>query len=275
MLCFTNIYNARILDERNFDLDGMNPAQILGRQKCLYGKNMDVISKKTGFAIIIAAFSAFLFVPHAQAGSIDFSGSSGNLSASVNFSLSGNTLTVTLTNTSTDDVLVPTDVLTGVFFNTTHTLTPVSANPNGSTVFYGALTNVGDGWGYAAGISAQGMNSAISATGAVVGLGHSNFSLANNALQGLDYGLLSAGDKSSTGNTGVKGHGLLIKDSVTFTLTAGNEFSLSDLNGSVVFQYGTDLSETHYIGTVPEPSLTLLLGIGFAAVTIIGSRWKK
>jgi hypothetical protein len=207
-----------------------------------------------------------------------YTGSNGSLAASANFNLSGSTLTVTLTNTSTGDVLVPTDVLTGVFFNTTHALTPVSASLNGSTVYYGTLTNVGDGWGYASSVSAQGKNSAISATGAVSGLGHSNFSGANNMLDGLDYGLLSAGDDSSTGNTGVTGHGPLIKDSAQFTLTAASGFSLSELGSTVVFQYGTSLSDTSYSGSlapsVPEPTSLVLLGIG-AAGLVVGSRWRR
>jgi hypothetical protein len=206
-----------------------------------------------------------------------YTGSSGTLNASANFNLTGNTLTVTLTNTSSADVLVPTDVLTGLFFNTTHALTPVSASLNGSTVYYGTLTNVGDGWGYASGVSAQGKNSAISATGAVSGLGHSNFSGANNMLDGLDYGLLSAGDDSSTGNSGVTGHGPLIKDSAQFTLTAASGFSLDELGSTVVFQYGTSLSDTNFTGSmspVPEPTSLVLLGIG-AAGLVVGSRWRR
>jgi hypothetical protein len=224
-----------------------------------------------------------------------FSGSSGSLSAMADFSLSVNTLTVTLTNTSGSTALVPTDVLTGVFFNSTHTLTPVSATlPSGTVVYYGSLTNAGDGWGYATGVSAQGMNSAISATGAVNGLGHSNFSGANNALQGLDYGLLPAGYTGVGANTGITGHGPLVKDSVVFTLTVPTGFSLSELGSEVVFQYGTSLSETHFTGstsgggdcdgggggdgggagpgvnpsavTVPEPSSVILFGMGLAGL---------
>ena len=197
----------------------------------------------------------------------------------------GNTLTVTLTNTSSADVLVPTDVLTGVFFNTSHTLTPVSANLHGSTVYYASLANVGDGWGYGSGVSAQGMNSAISATGAVNGLGMSNFSSQHNALDGLPYGILSAGDNPSTGNTGVKGKGPLIKNSVQFVLTVAPGFSLSELGNSVVFQYGTALTDTHFSSSgnpwlspfrhPPRPSCSGLVAAccvwsaGFAGVQLL------
>jgi hypothetical protein len=224
-------------------------------------------------ATALAVLAGLTLANPSQAGMV-FSGSSGNLSATANFSLTGNTLTVTLTNTSTADTTVPTDLLTGVFFNTTHTLTPVSASLNGSTVFYGSITNAGDGWGYASGVSANGKNSAISASGAVSGLGHSNFSGANNQLQGVDYGILSAGDNSATGNTGLTGHGPLIKNSVQFTLTAATGFSLSELGSSVVFQYGTALTETHFTATpdvtaAPAPSSAILLGIG---VALLGCR---
>ena len=213
-----------------------------------------------------------------------FTGSSGSLSAEAEFSLSGSTLTVTLRNTSLADVLIPTDVLTGVFFTTAHTLTPVSASLGGSTVYYGSISDLGGGWGYASPVSAQGENSAISASGAVSGLGHSNFSVLSNNLDGLDYGILSAGDLSATGNTGVTGHGPLIKNSVEFTFTVAPGFALSELGDSVVFQYGTDLHETQFDGgidggggggggQVPEPSALLLLGGGLIGLTSM-RLWK-
>jgi hypothetical protein len=203
-----------------------------------------------------------------RADSVTFSGSSGNLSASAIFNLTGNTLTVTLINTSSADVLVPEDVLGGLYFNTTHTLTPLSASLNGSTVFYGSLSNVGDGWAYGSGVSAQGKNSGITSMGAVNGIGFSNFSATHTQLQGLDYGILSAGDDSSTANKGVTKHGPLIKNSVQFTLTAAPGFSLSELGPTVVFQYGTSLSEPHFTG-VPEPgSVTSMIAmlLGFAGL---------
>ena len=119
----------------------------------------------------------------------------------------------------------------------------------------------------------------ISASRAVNGLGHANFAPGDcphpNScpLQGIDYGLLSAGDNTGTGNAGVTGHGPLIQDSVQFTLTAGSGFSLSELGDTVVFQYGTSLTEPFYSSTstvtTPEPSSLLVFGsaigwLGFA-----------
>jgi len=186
-------------------------------------------------------------------------------SASALFDLSGTTLTVTLTNTSTYNTLVPTDVLTAVWFDVTHTLTPGSANLNGSSVFYGSISNVGDGWGYYSGLAggAHGENNGITSVGFGIGSGHSNFSGANNSLGGLNYGLLSAGFVQGTGqNGGVTGHGPLIQNSAQFVLSVASGFNLSQLGNTVVFQYGTSLSDQSYNGTlqpVPEPPVTTLL----------------
>ena len=226
----------------------------------------------------ISAFAAgAMSAPAAARAGMLFTGSSGSLSASADFELSGNSLTVTLTNTSLADVLVPTDVLTGVFFNTVHSLTPVSASLNGSSVYYGhVINNVGEGWQYEAYSSgvAQGKDSGISATGLGIFGPNGNFDTPSVKLGGLDYGILSAGDNPLTGNTGVTGHGPLIKDSIVFTLTAAQGFVLSELGNSVVFQYGTSLDETHVTSfppitphdqpAVPEPSSIAIAVVGVA-----------
>jgi hypothetical protein len=221
---------------------------------------------------LLAAVSA-----PAAASVITYSGSSGNLSASVTFSLTGNTLNVDLTNTSSHDVLLPQDVLTAVFFSTAHSLTPVSASLNGSSVFYGSLSNVGDGWGYYNNLAGggHGKNDGITSAGFGIGKGHSNFSNQNNHLDGIDYGLLSAGDNPTTGNTGVKGHGPLLRDSAEFTLTVANGFSLSELGDTVVFQYGSALSEPHFDGHAPTPEPGTLLLMGSAMLGMAGLLRRK
>lgn len=200
---------------------------------------------------------------YSKAAVVTFDGSSGSLSAEAVFSLVGSTLTVTLTNTGTADVMAPGDVLVAVLFNTStaagHGLTAVSASLNGSSVFYSALANnVGEGWQYKSPLSppAHGENSGISASG-LGGTFDSGgpffYTPGAPPLNGVNYGILSAGDDTSTGNGGITGGGPLIKDSVQFTLTAGANFSLSDLGDHVVFQYGTDLTEPSFNSGPPRP----------------------
>ncbi|PPD22678.1 MAG: hypothetical protein CTY24_06290 [Methylobacter sp.] len=215
-----------------------------------------------------------------------FTGASGNLAASVDFSISGNTLTVVLTNTASADVLVPIDVLTAVFFDISGnpTLTSVSALlTSGSSVFYDpqgqpAGGNVGGEWEYAVGVSGpSGAGSqGISSSGLGGAFGQPNFNGPNLqnpvALNGLQYGILSAGDNTATGNGGISGSGGLIKNSVTFTLTG---IAPDAIFSNVYFQYGTDLTEPGYSGncvsgncvppttgdSVPEPEAPWLLAL--------------
>ena len=211
----------------------------------------------------IGLFTLFLLVGSQVAlADLVFSGSSGTLAASANFALVGQTLTVTLTNTSSHDVLVPTDVLTAVWFDTSKTLTPVSVSLGTSTVFYGTISNPSKGYGYYSGLAggAHGMNDGLTAVGFGIGTGHSNFPGGGGAnLNGLDYGILSAGDNSGTGNGGVTGGGPLVKNEVIFTLSTPVGFTLNDLGRTAVFQYGTALTDTTITSYVPDGGMTLML----------------
>src|SRR5258705_8249666 len=89
-----------------------------------------------------------------------FTFSSGTRAASANFTQISGNLQVTLTNTYTGDVLVPTDVLTAVFFDISGSpvLAPVSATlAAGSSIVNtincdvnpcAGATNVGGEWGF-------------------------------------------------------------------------------------------------------------------------------
>ena len=231
-----------------------------------------------GVAIAAAGFASI-------AGAVTYTGSSGNLAASADFSIVGGQLQVILTNTSQSDVLVPADVLTAVLFYNfgAATFAPASAVlSGGSTVIYDpdgqpAGGVVGGEWAYASGFSGPGgANSGISSAG--FGLfGNANFpgpDLSNPAaVNGLNYGIVSAGDNSATGNGGITGSGGLIKNQVTFLLNITGQFSLTDI-GKVSFQYGTALTEPNTGGDcipgtpgcrdkdVPEPGTLALLGLG-------------
>ena len=218
-------------------------------------------------------FSSIVFGIGNQAAIADdetFSFSSGSYAASADFALSGSTLTVTLTNMSAPNPVDQSGVLTGVFFNSSG-LTPLSASLNGSTVVDGSLVNnVGEGWTYQSGVSAQGMNSGISAAGLGIFSQANFFSPPVTPLDGVNYGILSAG--YTGGSTGFTNGGPYIDNSILFTLTAPTGFNLGELGSSVVFQYGSALTEPSFTGTppsVPEPSVMLLLGFGMVGLVSV------
>src|SRR6476661_4284267 len=95
-------------------------------------------------SILFKGVSALLVVVSMQtvAGPVLFTGSSGGLAATASFDIVGSQLEVVLSNTSTGDVLVPSDALTAVFFNIAGNplLTRNSATSGGPT--YLGSTNV-------------------------------------------------------------------------------------------------------------------------------------
>ncbi len=196
------------------------------------------------------------------------------LSADVNLSVVNGDLQIVLTNTSPDDVLIPTQVLTAVFFDLagSPTLSPISALLNGSTVYFGpngGPTGVGGEWAYGTDVSAFGTTFGYGLSSAGLGIfGNSDFLVGSNlvdpvAVNGLGYGITSAGDNLLTGNKEVTGNVPLIKNSVTFLLSGLTDFTEVPDISNIRFVYGTSLSEQ----PVPEPGTFLLLGsglIGFA-----------
>ncbi len=86
------------------------------------------------------------------------------------------------------------------------------------------------------------------------------------AVNGIQYGLVSAGDDPTTGQMAVSGMRSLVQNETVFTLTgppAGFDPSADISN--VSFVYGTDLSgiDPRLTG-VPEPSTIVLVLIGLA-----------
>ncbi|MBU6412093.1 MAG: PEP-CTERM sorting domain-containing protein [Planctomycetes bacterium] len=174
------------------------------------------------------------------------------------------------------DVLVPVDVLTGIFFDISGSalsLSRVSAVvAGGSTVAFGTTDPgnvVGGEWCYVGGLSGAPGSAAYGIGSAGFGLfGPGNLFPGNNLQgptgpNGLEYGITSMGDNLATGNTPVTGTQALIKHSVVFTLGGvGSNFDLSRI-GNVSFQYGTALNEPNI--RVPAPSTAALMGLGAAA----------
>src|SRR5438128_2587712 len=210
------------------------------------------------FKAFVAA-AAFLTLP-LIAEAVTFSGSSGTLSASVSFTVVGSDLVVTLTNTSPNDALVPTDILSAVFFSATGDplllRTSAVLNTGSTTILTGGGSGsgtdpggvVGGEWGYLNNLNVLGgKNEGISATGLNL-FGPTSLFPGSNLEgpvdpDGIQYGLTSAGDNTATGNGGLQNN-TLIKNSVVFHLGLnGQAYDVSDITG-VSFRYGTALTET-------------------------------
>jgi hypothetical protein len=255
--------------------------------------------KSIGFGI--AAAAALAFPPAGANAAITFSGASGDLAASVTFDvLPGSQLQVVLTNTSLADTLQNDQVLTGVFFSGLGALTSVSALLTaGSTVIYDDPPpggNVGGEWAYESGFAGPGGSTAgLQSTGAFeAAFGNPTFPGDNlsgpDGLDGLQYGIVSAGDDPTTGNPAYLDTEGLIKNSVTFTLGnyQGGEAGLLNI-GNVLFQYGTTLNTIPGGGVcpngapnfpictfqeveTPEPMSMAMLGVGLLGLSVARMR---
>ena len=254
----------------------------------------------------VAAAVALAAASFDAGASLVFGGSSGGKAATASFDVVGSSLEIVLSNTSQADTLVPSDVLTGVFFNLTGNpaLTRISAISDGptyrgATFVNGTGTVVGGEWGYQSGMSQYAANTGISSSGLGLFGPKDVFPGANlsgpASPGGTGYGLASAGDIAGTGNGGVIGNELT-RHAVTFMLGGlASNFSLSDI-GHVTFQYGTSLSEPHFASNsvnlvqgsgpgpgpgprivptaIPEPASLGLTVFGLAAL-LIGRRRRR
>lgn len=204
-------------------------------------------------------------------------GSGGSKSATVTFDVSGSNLIVTVTNSATSDVLVPADVLTGMAFDVTGgpiALTRVSGLlAAASTVVYDpdgqpAGGVIGGEWAYMSGLVGLPNGASYGISSAGLGLfGPGDLFpgpdlAAPTSPDGLQYGLLSAGDNTATGNGGITGSGGLIRSSVVFTLSGlPANFDLGRIT-NVFAIYGTAIGEGGF--QIPAPGSAVMLGLAGA-----------
>lgn len=230
-----------------------------------------------GKAIKVIVLGASLAVVQtAGAIPLTLTATSGNRAAEVTFDTSGSDLIVTLTNTSSADVLVQSDILTAVFFNS---LTPLSLGRTsavlapGSTVLFGTTDPgnvVGGEWAYKSGLVGAPEGYAYGISSAGFGLFGPGDRFPGNNLEGpespngVQYGITSAGDNPATGQSVVTGSNGLIKNSVIFTLPGlPIGFDPSTQITRAYFQYGTSLDDGG--ADVPEPTTLAMLGLGALA----------
>jgi uncharacterized protein (TIGR03382 family) len=230
---------------------------------------------------------------NAMATPLLYTGSAGSRAASVSFEIVGGALRLVLTNSSAADMLVPTDVLTGVFFNvagnplmTRTSVTSAGMTRLGTTVVSAAGSNVGGEWAYLNSLAQYGANSGVSSTGlGVFGPGNRfpGPNLAGPASPaGLQYGLATFGDNPASGNGGLAGNELT-QNAVTILLGGlAPGFQLSSIS-HVTFQYGTALTEpslTAYavtdppivVNEVPEPGPVAVWAAGMLGLGWLGRR---
>jgi hypothetical protein len=222
------------------------------------------------------------------------------LSASATFSLdsTGHWLTIVLANTATDTVTDPSEVLTGLVWNSTSPLGSITTSgnlgtdtpgdkPAGNFTLYNSslvpttelpLTSFKGEWGYGDSASnlPSGYNRVLcSFDGPTNYYDGGQISGPANSAGGIDYGLVGTTGIGGT-NGDITGNPL-VGTYGTFTVyfadafTAQNPYELDENN--VRFQYGSNFD--HQYTETPLPGALLLLGAGMVRLVAYGRKKRR
>jgi len=234
--------------------------------------------------MLVAALSFLGMAGLASAGTITFTGQIGTGSvyaASATFVSSGNTLTITLTNTATGVTANNAQLLENVFW-TSNTLGTVGSQAYLSGVTYGpssgpvtpatTASNFGV-YGFGTGSGAPVLGEyGVGGTAWLLNFDSThllalgtdpNVTNPDNTPNGPDGGIASASTTTYSNKN-------VISNSLTFTIHTNGELDVGSI-GNVVFTYGTGLEDFKSIPpTVPVPAaiwsgMALLGGLGAAA----------
>ncbi|MCC6322154.1 MAG: hypothetical protein IT438_12045 [Phycisphaerales bacterium] len=204
------------------------------------------------------------------------SASSGARAASATFDTSGTDLVITLTNTSSADAGVPSEMLTGIFFDIAGAALSLSRSSvlldAGSIVLNDPAPAggiVGGEFGYRGGLAGAPHGAAYGVSSSGLGLFGPGDLFPGPDLEppaspdGVQYGLTTASDPGNNNNGGASVP--LIRNAVVITLGGlpANFDPFASIH-NISFQYGTGLDEPNLY--VPAPGASGLLALGALAL---------